>query len=78
MSDSRASGAAQPVRPLRRRSDLPGDSGVPDARTLEGLIHLGALLASTLSLQGGLARRVGDGRVRVSARLSPRPRLTCR
>jgi hypothetical protein len=56
MSDSRASGASQPVRPLRRRSELPGNSGVPDARTLEGLSRLGALLASTLSLQGAAWR----------------------
>jgi len=61
MSDSRASGAPQPVRPLRRRSDLPGNSGVPDARTLEGLIHLGALLASALSLQGAASQVVEYG-----------------
>jgi serine phosphatase RsbU (regulator of sigma subunit) len=61
MSDSRASDAPQPVRPLRRRSDLPGNSGVPDARTLEGLIHLGALLASTLSLHGAASQVVEYG-----------------
>jgi serine phosphatase RsbU (regulator of sigma subunit) len=49
------------ARPLRRRSDLKDGWPAPDERTLEGLVRLGALLTSTLSLADAAAQIVEYG-----------------